>query len=283
LATNRPEEQLAARSEFGTPEAAEQWRRAAGRRASTYGRITELMLDLAGLQAGSRVLDVAAGTGDTTLLAARRVGPSGYLLAIDISASMLALAAEAAREAGLASVETRVMDGQELDIEPESFDAVISRNGLMFVPDIRKALASVRRVLKPAGRLAAIVFSTPEKNPYSALPQAIVRRHRGEPPLEAGQPGQFALGGPGVMENLLREAGFLEVSVQPFATNRAFSSLAVMMDTLKETSIQTRDAVKDLPNPDRAWIEIEQAFQPFVGSDGSVSVPGESLVAVGRK
>jgi ubiquinone/menaquinone biosynthesis C-methylase UbiE len=196
---------------------------------------------------------------------------------------MLALAAEAAREAGLANVETRVMDGQDLALDPESFDAVISRNGLMFLPDIGKALAGMWRVLKPGGRLAAIVFSTPEKNPYSALPQSIVRRHRGEPPLEAGQPGQFALGGAGVMENLLREAGFLEVSVQPFATNRAFSSLAVTMDTLKETSIQTRDAVKDLPNPGRAWLEIEQAFQPFVGPDGSVSVQGESLLVAGRK
>ena len=101
------------------------------RRTQSHGpatEATELMLDLADLQPGGRVLDVAAGTGDQTVLAAQRVGPTGYVLATDLAAKMLEIAAQAARDAGLTNVETRVMDAQQLDLAPDSFDAAISRN-----------------------------------------------------------------------------------------------------------------------------------------------------------
>ena len=98
------------------------------RRTQSHGPATELMLDLADLQPGGRVLDVAAGTGDQTVLAAQRVGPTGYVLATDLAATMLEIAAQAARDAGLTNVETRVMDAQQLDLAPDSFDAAISRN-----------------------------------------------------------------------------------------------------------------------------------------------------------
>jgi ubiquinone/menaquinone biosynthesis C-methylase UbiE len=94
---------------------------------------------------------VAAGTGEQTILAARRVGSTGSVLATDIAAQMLTVAADAAEQAGLSNVTTRVMDAQRLDVEPESFDAVISRLGLMFVPDLPAALAGIRRALKRGG------------------------------------------------------------------------------------------------------------------------------------
>jgi ubiquinone/menaquinone biosynthesis C-methylase UbiE len=94
----------------------------------------ETMLDLANLRAGCRVLDVAAGTGEQTLLAARRVGPTGYVLATDISASMLNLAAQAIRDAGLRNVETRVMDAANIEVKADSFDAVICGKVSCFFP-----------------------------------------------------------------------------------------------------------------------------------------------------
>src|SRR5918997_6482402 len=93
-------------------EAAETWRRGGAVRTAVLGPVTELMLDLAGVGPGARVLDVATGTGEQTLEAAHRVGPGGKVLAIDISASMVEATSEAAREAGLANVSTRVMDAQ---------------------------------------------------------------------------------------------------------------------------------------------------------------------------
>jgi ubiquinone/menaquinone biosynthesis C-methylase UbiE len=116
---------------YESRDAAEAWRRGAATRAQSVGLATDMMLDMANLAIGSRVLDVAAGTGEQTILAARRVGPAGSVLATDIAAKMLKIAAEAAHQAGLGNVTTRVMDAQRLDVEPGSFDAVISRLGLM--------------------------------------------------------------------------------------------------------------------------------------------------------
>src|SRR5205807_1172454 len=112
-----------------------------------------------------RVLDLAAGTGDTTIVAARRVGPGGSVLAVDISAAMLEEAARVAASEGLANVQTLVSDIVSMDLEPGSFDAAISRFGLMFLTDVVEGLHRIRRALKPHARLAAVVWSTAERNP----------------------------------------------------------------------------------------------------------------------
>src|ERR1700694_4111975 len=120
--------------------AAEAWNRWGPFIDQWLGAATETMLEMADVHAGSRLLDVAAGAGGQTLTAARRVGPSGYVLATDISSNILDFAAGNARAAGLTNVETRVLDGENLDVEPEAFDAVISRVGLIYFPDQQKAL-----------------------------------------------------------------------------------------------------------------------------------------------
>ena len=150
---------------YGSAAVAEGWRRGAAARAQALGPLTEMMLDLADIGPGSRVLDVGAGTGEQTLMAAYRVGPTGSVLATDLAASMLAVAAEAARQAGLSSVEVRVADARDLDLEPESFDAAISRLALELIPGRERALAGIYRALKPGGKLAAIVPSSAEKTP----------------------------------------------------------------------------------------------------------------------
>ena len=154
---------------WGPREAVAEWRRGAAARVQAFGPATEMMLDLVKVAAGSRVLDVGAGAGDSTLVAAQLAGPSGHVLATDISASMLRLAAESARQAGLNQVDTRVMDAQRLDLEPDSFDAAVSRNCLMLIPDYQQALTEIRRVLKPGGRFAAIGAEPPPPAP-AALP-----------------------------------------------------------------------------------------------------------------
>jgi ubiquinone/menaquinone biosynthesis C-methylase UbiE len=140
------------REKWGLTQSADWWSAGQAARQQTLGAATETMLDVAGVQLGSRVLDVAAGTGDSTLMAARRVGPLGYVLAADVSASMLNVAAEAARKESLTNVETRVMDAENLALDADSFDAVISRIALMLFPNPAKALAEMRRVVKPGGR-----------------------------------------------------------------------------------------------------------------------------------
>ena len=268
---------------FQSREVAEAWRRGEAERDAVFRAANELMLDLAGVGPGRRVLDVAAGTGAQTLHAARRVGPSGYVLATDISASMLELAAESAREAGLANVETRAMDAQRLDLEPDSFDAAISRNGLMLMPDVQAALQAIRRILRPGGKLAAIVFSTPDKNPYMSVPQAVFRRRAGLPWPSPG-PGRFVLGNPGALEEAFRRAGFSNVAVHAVPTRRSFASLEEAMARLTDTSPLLREVMENLSEPERAaaWAEVEQELRRYARPQG-FEATGESLVGVGTK
>jgi ubiquinone/menaquinone biosynthesis C-methylase UbiE len=153
------------------------------------------MLDLAGVGPGSRVLDVAAGTGEQSLLAARRVGTSGSVLATDLSAQMLGAAMKSARQAGLANIETRVVDAQELTVPPESFDAVISRLGLMFLPDLPRALLGIHGALRLGGKFAAIVWGPAEHNPIAVTAWAIARRYGQLPPGVLTETQLYALGG----------------------------------------------------------------------------------------
>src|SRR5215469_17212932 len=155
---------------WGLTESADWWSAGQAARQQIYGAATEMMLDLAGVQAGSRVLDVAAGTGESTLMAARRVGPIGYVLATDVSASMLNVAAEAARKEGLTNVEIRVMNAEALVLDTNSFDAVICRMALMLFPNPAKALTEMRRVVKPGRKVGVIVHFALEKNPYREIP-----------------------------------------------------------------------------------------------------------------
>jgi ubiquinone/menaquinone biosynthesis C-methylase UbiE len=139
---------------WGNKESAGWWSAGQASRQESLGAATEMMLDLAGVQAGSRVLDVAAGTGESTIMAAHRVGPTGYVLATDNSSSMLSIAGEAAQKENLTNIETGVMNAENLELEADSFDAVICRNALMHFPNPIKALTEMCRVVKPRGKIA---------------------------------------------------------------------------------------------------------------------------------
>jgi len=142
-------------------DAAEAWHRWGPTLESWLGPATEPMLDVAGVTGGSQVLDVAAGAGGQTLAAAHRTGSAGRVVASDISPNILTYAAKAAAEAGLTNVETLEADGESLVSLPAgSFDAVISRVGLIYFPDQAAALAGMRRALRDGGRAAAVVYST---------------------------------------------------------------------------------------------------------------------------
>lgn len=281
MATDRPDARGA--GTWGSREAAEEWRRGAAARLESLGPATELMLDLAGVEAGTRVLDVGAGAGETALVAARRAAPTGHVLATDISASMLEIAAESAGHDGLTNLSTRVADAQHLDLPSDSFDAAISRNCLMLVPDHRRALDEIRRVLKPSGRLAGIVFSTPDRCPFFAIPHAIAFRvgRLTSPRLE--EFGEFRLGAPGVLQDALASAGFRDVTVHTVPTRRRFQSLADAMQYAKGP-LPLRELMARLSSSQQrqAWAEIESALAQFVGPTGYDS-PCEVLIGVGVK
>jgi SAM-dependent methyltransferase len=242
------------------------------------------MFDMAAVGRGSRVLILAAGAGDETLMAAERVGSEGHVLATDISSNILDFAADNARRAGHKNVETRVMDGEEIDVPPDSFDAVISRVGLIYFPDRRKALDGMKRALKPGGRVAAMVYSTPENNRFFSIPVSIIRRRAQLPPPLPGQPGPFSLGGPGVLEEEIRGAGFRDVRSQMVPAPVRLPNAAGCVRFEKESfgALHQMLAGLDEAGREAAWTEIADSLRAFETAEG-FSGPCEMVVGAGTK
>lgn len=199
---------------FASTEYAQQWQRGRNIRTEGSHAATEMMLEMAQIREGDRVLEIAAGTGDLAVITARRVGSNGYVLATDISYSMANLTAKTARQAGVTNVETLVMDADSLDLPETPFDATLCRSALMNFPNPVKTLAGVHRALKPSGKFAVTVFSTPEKNPYHSNPLVIASRLANLPFSPAGEPGMFALSDSEVLKECYMKAGFHGVEIR---------------------------------------------------------------------
>ena len=242
------------------------------------GEATTRMLDLARVGAGTRVIDIAAGSGGQSLAAARR---GAVVLATDISSNILDEAAAAARAAGLSTVATRVMDGESLDVEPGSFDAAISRLGLMYLPDKVGALAAAKDALRPGGRYAAIVFSEAERNRFFSVPISIIRRNAELPAPAPGLPGPFSATNLG---ELLEGAGFQEVEVHRVEAPLQLGTAAECTQLERESFSALHQMLAGLDEPAReaTWAEIEVALQEFEAA-GEFSGPCELLVGAGTK
>ena len=248
------------------------------------GPATEIMLDMAKVGPGQRVLDVAAGAGDQSLQTAERVGQSGHVLATDISGKILEFAAQNARQAGHCNIETKVLDGENLDVPEGTFDAVISRVGLIYFPDQQKALAGMKRALKPGGRVAAIVYGTADKNKFFSIPVSIIRSRAKLPPPLPGQPGPFSLGGAGVLEEAFRKAGFREVQTKAVSAPVRTKTAAECVRFEKESFGALHQMLAGLDDAGReaAWREIEEELRAFE-SNGGFEGPCEMIVGVGVK
>lgn len=248
------------------------------------GPVTENMLDLARVGSGSRVLDVAAGDGDQSLTVAQRVGPHGHVLATDIAPNLVAIATRAFRGAGLTNAEARVMDAEALTVADGSCDAVVCRLGLFFLPNLSTALGEMRRVLKPGGRIGAIVFSTPDKNPFFSIPISLIRQAAQLPLPRPGQPGPFSLGAPGALEQAFVTAGFREVEAHHVAAPLRMASAAECVQFERESfgALQQMLGRLNEAERERAWREIERALTKYDGPTGFES-PCEVLVGVGVK
>ncbi|RST55426.1 class I SAM-dependent methyltransferase [Variovorax sp. MHTC-1] len=263
--------------------AAEAWHRWGPFLGDWLGEATETMFDLARIGPGSRVLDIAAGAGEQSISAARRVGESGHVLATDIAPALLERAAADARTAGLSNLETRELDGEALDTLPAgSFDAAISRVGLIYFPDQQRALAGMCRALRPGGRVAAIVYSTPERNAFFSIPVKIIRERAKLPPPLPGQPGPFSLGAEGVLEAAFAKAGLRNIEVRKVPSPVKLPSAAECVRFERESFGALHQMMVALSEAERAqaWQAIEEALRAFETGDGFVG-PCEMLVGVG--
>jgi ubiquinone/menaquinone biosynthesis C-methylase UbiE len=264
--------------------AAEAWHRWGPQLEAWLGPATEVMLDLAKVGPGSHVLDVAAGGGGQTLAAARRAGPTGAVLATDISPAILEYAESEARKAGLGNVATKEMDGEHLDVPPESFDAVISRVGLIYFPDQQAALRGMKNALRKGGRVASIVYSPPDRNRFFSVPVSIIRRRANLPPPLPGQPGPFSLGAAGVLQQAYEQAGFRDVELKVVEAPLRMASAAECARFERECFGALHQMLSGLLEAEReeAWAEIETALGEFEGA-GGFSGPCELIVGAATK
>jgi SAM-dependent methyltransferase len=246
---------------------------------------TDAMLEMAGVRPGARVLDVAAGAGDQTLDIARRVGPSGFVLATDLSSRILELAAAKVRNAGYANAEFQIGDGESLKVVEASFDSAICRLGLMFFPDPGRGLSEMARALKPGGRACVMVFSSPDSNPCVSTVLATALKHAGLARRDPYQPGGLlSLGKPGLLDELFRRARFHDVSTTKVAAPFRLPSVEHYLDFLRSSASPVLQILAALTPDARAaaWADIRDrlgAFDTSAGWEG----PNELLLTTGRR
>ena len=246
---------------------------------------TAAMLAMAEVGTGAHVLDVAAGSGDQTLEIARRVGPTGSVLATDLSPAILEFAQTNARRAGYDNVRTRVADGENLCLGEAGFDAAICRLGLMFFPDPGKGLGEMFRALKPGGRACTMVFSAPDQNPCVSILLSTALRHAGLPPRDPFQPGGLlSLGKPGLTDALFRQAGFSQVATTTVTAPFKLPSVDHYLDFIRTSASPILQILGRLDQAarDAAWADIKARLSVFDTPRGWEG-PNELLLTIGRR
>jgi SAM-dependent methyltransferase len=246
---------------------------------------SDAMLDMAGIVPGASVLDVAAGAGDQTLDIAQRMCPQGRVLATDLSPGILALAQKNARQAGFHNVQTHAADGEDLQVEPTSFDAVVCRLGLMFFTDPLQGLHGMRRALRPGGRICTMVFSRPESNPCIGILMSTALRYAGLPARDPFQPGSLlSLGKPGLTDELFRAAGFQNVATTALDAPFRLTTARHYLNFIRSSASPIQQILGRLA-PEvaaAAWAEMEDRLGVFTTANGWVG-PNELLLTAGQR
>jgi SAM-dependent methyltransferase len=265
----------------GWEEAAAGWVRS-GELVRAFGApVSHWMLDAVAPQPGQRVLELAAGLGETGLLAAELVAPVGGVVISDQADAMLAGARERAAELGLANVEFQAINAEWIDLPVASVDAVLCRWGYMLMADPAAALAETRRVLRPGGRVALAVWDSIERNPWAALPALELRERGLVPAPQPGTPSPFALGDAERVRELLDQAGFADVRVEALDLHRMHRDFDEFWETTLDLSRAFHDAVLERPPDEVEQIRaaVQARLAQFEARDGSLDIPARTLVA----
>ncbi|MEZ0580861.1 class I SAM-dependent methyltransferase [Nocardioides sp. MH1] len=263
----------------GWSQVAEAWEARAGDIEETHGDVTRVLLEAAGIAAGDRVLELGAGTGHLAVDLAGLVGPEGRLVATDVAPGMVALIT--AKLAGVRQARGAVVDAAAIPGPAEEYDVVVSRMGLMFVPEPLRALQEIRRVLRPGGRLAAAVWGDMGGNPWMASVgfAAVVNGVLSGPmPTEPGGP--FSLGDPDLLEKLAHDAGFAEVRVEVVELTRHYASATEHFDMVRVLAPPIAAALAVATEEQVAAVRrtAEEAVAPYAGDSGGYDVPARALV-----
>jgi len=245
--------------------------------------VNDRLVELAQVRAGARVLDIATGSGEPALTAARAAGPSGKVVAVDMSPAMLAVARERIAAAALHNVELVESDAESLKLDANSFDAVLCRWGLMFMPDLEGLLRGLHRALKPGGRFATAVWSGADKVPMCGLARAAIRQITGiVPPPNAPDP--LKLADSSILERALAGAGFREVKLERLIVTFEFPSADAFAD-FRSGIGGTRATLSTMPADvaRRVREAVVTAAQQYGAADGVVRLANEAICFGARR
>lgn len=263
--------------------AATGWRRWSELIDGAASGISERLVELAGVEPGSRVLDVAAGYGEPSLTAARRAGSEGSVLATDISAEMIAFGRERAAATGLENIEFVQSDAASLDFPAASFDAALSRWGIIFEPDAEAAAARIRSFLEPGGRMAISSWGSPDRVPFLAIPMRTAMQRLGVPPPQPGTPGPLSRPTPQALGGLLEAAGFSSVEVEEAEVTFQWQSPEEFTTFIREIAPPITAMIAPHPQEvqDETWTAITEAIREAAGDSGVVRLSNLVLLAAG--
>jgi ubiquinone/menaquinone biosynthesis C-methylase UbiE len=246
--------------------------------------VSERMVEMAGIKEGDRVLDVACGYGEPSLTVARKVGADGTVVATDISAEMLEYGRQRAAAKDVENIEFMQSDANSLDFPAESFDAAVSRWGIIFEPDGEGTAAKVRGFLKPGSRFAISSWGPPERVPLLAVAMKTAMAKLDIPPPPPGTPGPLSRPTPEAIGGLLEGGGFSGVEVEElditfefespeeytvFTVGMAAPIKAMLAPHPEDVQRETRDAINDA---------VREASE----TDGQVRLTNQVLIAAGQ-
>jgi SAM-dependent methyltransferase len=269
-------------------DSAEAWERAASGWGKRADRVREFgmpvsawMIEHANLQPGQRVLELAAGPGDTGFLASELIKPGGTLVTSDVAEAMLDVARGRAEAQGIDNVEFKQLQLEWIDLDTATVDVALCRWGIMLVADPEAAVREIRRVLKPGGTVAVAVWDEAAKNPWATIPgRAMIELGNSEPP-DPDAPGMFVLAAPGRLAELLQVSGFVEPTVESVEVERNYDTLESYLSETLDLSGNFSRALAELTDEERERVRerIAALAAPYTGQDGSVRLTGRSLVA----
>ena len=248
------------------------------------GTVSERLVEMAGIEQGDRVLDVGAGYGEPSLTAARKVGADGSVIATDISAEMLNFGRARAAANGVENIDFMLSDANSLDFPAESFDAAVSRWGIIFDPDGEGSAAKVRSFLKPGGGFAISSWGTPERVPWLAIAVKTTMERLVVPPPPPGTPGPLSRPTPDAIGGLLEGGGFSDIDVEELEVTFPFSSAEEYVQNVK--AIIAPVVAMIAPHPEdvqrATWEAIADAARERAEGDGRISLSNQVLVASGQ-
>ncbi|MGO9604687.1 MAG: class I SAM-dependent methyltransferase [Candidatus Binataceae bacterium] len=241
--------------------------------------VSDRLVALAGIKAGDRVLDIATGSGEPGITAARKVGPTGRVVATDVSPAMLALARERAAALGISNITFKETGAETLAVEESGFNAAVCRWGLMFVPDLEAAARRIAQLLIAGGNFATAVWGPPEKVPMISVGEEVIRTLAKTPAPPPGAPHPLRLADTTPLEKAMAAAGFKDIRREPIIVRFEWSSAEAFTEQRRAMSAQFRALLSNQPAEmqDRILAAVTEEARRFAGPSGVVHMENEAI------